>query len=161
MTAGERIRDLRKQRGWSQKKLHQESGVAEITIRTYENSTERQPRLEQLQKIAYALETTTAYLLGEDDDPRPIIIDPDLTQETLDRMHFKLGAALEVAKRAHDSHLRLQKIFAPYGITVQEFDNLLNEYDKLLGKYNLTQTQFYEILDALGEVYKDAPNDEE
>ena len=54
MTIGEKIKDYRKKAGFTQKQLAKECGVAEITIRQYE-SGKRQPRYEQLQIIAKAL----------------------------------------------------------------------------------------------------------
>ncbi|MBR1604028.1 MAG: helix-turn-helix domain-containing protein [Synergistaceae bacterium] len=46
-------------------------GVSLMTLKRWEwGNTE--PRAEELQKLATALDTTSAYLLGESDDPRPI-----------------------------------------------------------------------------------------
>ena len=53
MTIGEQIRTVRKHLKLTQKELGQLSGTSETTIRQYE-SGKRQPRIEQLQKIAYA-----------------------------------------------------------------------------------------------------------
>lgn len=53
---GNRIKDLRKQRGWSQRRLANESGLSEGSIRKYENG-ERNAKYENIQKICNALET--------------------------------------------------------------------------------------------------------
>nr|DAM24103.1 MAG TPA: helix-turn-helix domain protein [Caudoviricetes sp.] len=51
---GDSIRILRKNKGWTQKKLASESGIHEVQIRRYENN-QSLPRDEQLQKLASAL----------------------------------------------------------------------------------------------------------
>ena len=63
MDIGQRIKAARKAIGLTQDQLAQKSGVATITIRQYETG-KRQPRLEQLQKIADALDVSISYLLG-------------------------------------------------------------------------------------------------
>ena len=64
MTIGERIKTVRKHRGLTQKALGAVSGTSEITIRQYELG-KRQPRVQQLQAIANALDVSTDYLIGE------------------------------------------------------------------------------------------------
>lgn len=54
MTIGEQIRTIRKHLGLTQKELGKLSNTSETTIKQYELG-KRQPRIEQLQKIAYAL----------------------------------------------------------------------------------------------------------
>ena len=51
---GDSIRILRKNKGWTQKKLASESGIHEVQIRRYENN-QSLPRDEQLQKLVTAL----------------------------------------------------------------------------------------------------------
>lgn len=63
MTIGEQIKTFRKKLGFTQKQLAERCEVAEITIRQYE-SNKRQPRIEQLQKIASVLEVPIWTLLG-------------------------------------------------------------------------------------------------
>lgn len=69
MNIGERIRTARKVQKLTQKQLAEKAGVAEISIRNYENQN-RQPKLEQLQKIAAALEVSIEYFAGAP-DPTP------------------------------------------------------------------------------------------
>lgn len=52
---GNRIKQFRKEKGLTQKELANKLNVAEITIRKYE-SGDREPKLEQLEKIASALD---------------------------------------------------------------------------------------------------------
>ena len=63
MTIGEQIKTFRKKIGFTQKQLAERCEVAEITIRQYE-ANKRQPRIEQLQKIASVLEVPIWTLLG-------------------------------------------------------------------------------------------------
>lgn len=65
MDVGEKIRTLRKSANLTQKELAKKSGMAEITIRKYENQ-DRQPKIEQIEKIATALEVTPFEILGFD-----------------------------------------------------------------------------------------------
>lgn len=63
MTIGERIRNYRKIVGLTQKELGTLSGTSERTIQNYETG-KRQPRIEQLQKIAPILKVSVTDLLG-------------------------------------------------------------------------------------------------
>lgn len=64
---GQRIKKLREMRGYTQKALAQKAGIHEMTIQFYEYGT-RNPKPEQLQKLAEALEVDIAFL-------RPACID--------------------------------------------------------------------------------------
>jgi transcriptional regulator with XRE-family HTH domain len=70
MLTGERIRDLRKSKGFTQAKLAELAGTQEVSIRRWEGG-KRPPGTESLLALASALHTTAAYLLGETDDPAP------------------------------------------------------------------------------------------
>ena len=63
MTVGEKIRQHRKAKKLSQKELGKISGTAETTVRQYEGG-KRTPRLEQIEKIANALEVSPYELMG-------------------------------------------------------------------------------------------------
>lgn len=65
MLIGSRIRELRKQKGLSQKELGSMINVTKVSISCYENET-RSPDLETFELLVDALETTTDYLLGRD-----------------------------------------------------------------------------------------------
>lgn len=62
---GEKIREIRKNSNLTQKDLAKLSGIAEITIRKYENN-ERNPKKEQIEKIAKALKVTPFEIMGYD-----------------------------------------------------------------------------------------------
>lgn len=66
MTIGEKIRTLRNARGYSQKLLGElAGGINEVTIRKYE-AGDRNPKPDQLEKIARALGTTITYFMEYD-----------------------------------------------------------------------------------------------
>lgn len=67
MTIGEQIRYVRKHVGLTQKELGDLSGTSETTIKQYELG-KRQPRIEQLKKIAYALGGTIYEIFILDND---------------------------------------------------------------------------------------------
>lgn len=64
MTIGEKIKCFRKEAGLTQKKLGEISGTSETTIKQYELG-KRQPRIEQLEKIADALNLHILDLLDD------------------------------------------------------------------------------------------------
>jgi len=62
VAAGERIRKLRRTKGWRQIDLAEQSGVHEVHISDLERGT-REPGLRTLRKIVDALDTTLSELL--------------------------------------------------------------------------------------------------
>lgn len=64
MTIGEKIQKARKEREYTQKQLAEKCGVATGTIQQYELG-KRQPRIEQLEKIANVLEVPVDYLISD------------------------------------------------------------------------------------------------
>jgi transcriptional regulator with XRE-family HTH domain len=65
---GDRILELRKQKDMSQKELSDKAQITEASLSRYENNL-REPKAEIVGKIAKALDTTTDYLLGINDNP--------------------------------------------------------------------------------------------
>lgn len=66
MIVSENIRYFRKERGYTQKQLSELAGIATITLQQYELE-KREPKLENLQKIADALGVPIAALLDIDE----------------------------------------------------------------------------------------------
>ena len=64
MTEGEHIRAARKKAKLTQKELAEKSGLATITIQQYERNL-REPRLENIKKIATALDVSVDSLFGD------------------------------------------------------------------------------------------------
>ena len=67
MSVGENIRKLRKEKGMTQKALGTLCGINEANIRKYE-SGKQNPKLQTIEKIATALETTPFNLMGVSED---------------------------------------------------------------------------------------------
>jgi|RhiMetdeSRZDD1v2_1073273.scaffolds.fasta_scaffold3049447_1 transcriptional regulator with XRE-family HTH domain len=63
-TFGERVAQLRDERGWTQKELAERTGVQYETINRIENGKHTAPRVHVLVALARALGTTTDYLCG-------------------------------------------------------------------------------------------------
>ena len=57
VTVGQNIKAIRKEKGITQKKLSELTGISEVTIRQYE-AEKYKPKLEQVKKIAKALNTS-------------------------------------------------------------------------------------------------------
>ena len=60
---GEKIKDYRKEKSWTQGQLAQKTGMSKISIGNYERG-DRCPTLDTLQKIADALEVPASYFLN-------------------------------------------------------------------------------------------------
>jgi len=79
----EKVRDLRKKRGWTQEEFGAMLGINKVTVSGYE-SGKRQPTPEMLSKMADLFGVTVDELLGRvDREPfgRQIVIQPELTAE--------------------------------------------------------------------------------
>ncbi|MGI6007307.1 MAG: helix-turn-helix domain-containing protein, partial [Ruminococcus sp.] len=64
-TLGEKIKYYRKERGYTQDKLANLSGISKMSIRRYERN-ERYPTFDAMQKIASALKVSPIKLLGDE-----------------------------------------------------------------------------------------------
>lgn len=105
-----RLKEKRKEMGFTQKQLGEMVGVTKVSICCYENGT-RTPTLDTLIDLANALQVELTYLLGVDyfvvaeDNPHAAI---NLSQNEIElirelRMHIKLyERLLEDPKRAMD-----------------------------------------------------------
>jgi transcriptional regulator with XRE-family HTH domain len=76
MALGERIRQLRKEHGWSQAELGSKVGTDSQRISRYENGRIT-PSVEALVRLADALEVSVDYLLREG-SPRRALLGPEL-----------------------------------------------------------------------------------
>lgn len=63
---GQRVRTLRKKKGWTQEEFAEVLGMHVNTVIRWENGT-RIPNIPKIKALAGALETTVEYLLGEED----------------------------------------------------------------------------------------------
>jgi transcriptional regulator with XRE-family HTH domain len=77
---GEKLRKLRKERGWTQKTLEEKTGVAQRNISSYE-SGKLQPSARTLRKFADAFEVPVEELVGEPRKEAALVLsDPELLQ---------------------------------------------------------------------------------
>lgn len=65
MDLGARIKSIRKERKLTQKELANKAGIATITLQQYERGV-REPKLEQIQKIASALGVSIGEMLAQE-----------------------------------------------------------------------------------------------
>ncbi|MDO5116572.1 MAG: helix-turn-helix transcriptional regulator [Synergistaceae bacterium] len=73
MTFASRLVDLRKVKcKYNQEELARQIEISVDSIRRWEKGNQV-PRADELQKLAVALNTSVAYLIGETDDPRPLL----------------------------------------------------------------------------------------
>ena len=96
MPTGEKIKELRKKRGLTQKQLGDLCGMADSAIRRYENGRAN-PKIETLQKIADALDVKVIKSNDEFDlvdADTSVITEKNITLETLEN-HPRLEKILE------------------------------------------------------------------
>lgn len=63
---GERIKALRKSKGYSISELAKIAGVSKSYLSYIERNVQKNPSLQFLSKLAYTLDTSIEYLLGQD-----------------------------------------------------------------------------------------------
>lgn len=133
MTVGKKIRELRKRAGLTQKELGKLSGTSETTIKQYELE-KRQPRMEQLQKVATALDVQVNDLLPWESIPeiRNTVYASDL--EMLDifyeNKHFNYSKSeQEKIKQEINNHITI-------GNTIANLEERQKYYDDLVIKYS-------------------------
>ena len=78
MTTGERIKQLRLERGLTQEELGAKLGVQRAAVQKYEKGTVKNIKRDALIRLAEILETTPEYLLGWDEMPKNVIPIPDV-----------------------------------------------------------------------------------
>lgn len=113
---GERVLRLRERMGWSQSELAERSGLDASYISLLETGRRPNPGLETLVKLARALKTSISYLVGETDDPRPIMKDGqaahdreganELTPEDIRDLE---RAFLEIERRRRERQAKLEE----------------------------------------------------
>lgn len=72
MTTGDRIKFRRKEIGMSAEQLAEKVFLSPATIYRYEKGDIEKVPVDVVKKIAHAMHTTPAYLMGWDDNPEPI-----------------------------------------------------------------------------------------
>ena len=141
LTIGERIKQARKLKGLTQKQLGELSETSEITVRQYELG-KRQPRLEQLRRIASALDVEWTDLVPEQDQGSTVI----------DQFKEKLNGEKSFKKISTEEAYRLGVLnlsFKSDEDRIAYFYSLLNTDGKLVASKH-----FYKHLDKnqIGDV---------
>ncbi len=88
MFEGRRLKEQRKLLGISQETLAEKIDAHVNTIRRWEQG-KQVPDVIDLEKLAEALQTTSAYLLGDSNDPQHATIDNNFTTPTPEAMNVK------------------------------------------------------------------------
>lgn|GEM_PF-3310144 len=109
LNLGERMLLFRKEQGKSRRELSELSGVSESAIKQYETG-KRQPRLEQLQKIAVALEVSLGELLQIDDERLIQMINSD--DKVLERIYHNDKVMQYRAKEAYGNSVQVPKKYS-------------------------------------------------
>ena len=125
MKVGERIREFRIAKGWTQKELAFNSGLAEITIRQYEKG-KRTPKTKQLQEIASVLDVSINELLGIN----PIQTLSNMTKflNYLDSLGYEYIPTIDaVIGDDYDRGIYIKDESITIPFTKEEFENLENE----------------------------------
>ena len=160
---GENIKQLRKNKGLTQKELGELIGVKSITIRKYE-SNEREPNFETLYKIADVLEVSINDLLGIEGKVKHIIGNAEGLEKT-EKLYEDNQKELSFICETKDipklirwicwrNHTLNNKLHSK-GIEV-EFDHLLRNPSETIDKEKMFTTEimlFSEGLYKLFEIY--------
>ncbi len=94
---GQRIKEVRRQRGWSQERLSEEIDVTTVYISRVERGTS-QINLKRLAQISKALDTSVEYLISGTATESPNYLDKELYQTLLNCTPAKQRLIYNIAK---------------------------------------------------------------
>ena len=101
MSCIQRIEQLLKEKGISRNKMSEDIGIGNSTFYTWQKRGSV-PKGEILQKIAQYLDTTTDYLLGNDDNPQPKTASPRETlEEAVKRVAMEVPSMIPILGTIH------------------------------------------------------------
>lgn len=126
MTAGERLKRLRKEQGLSADELAAMIGVDRSTIYRYERGDIEKATVDVIPPLARALQTTPQYLLGWDEKPAFYWVDPVQLMKLSELAEQWAGWARDYAWT--DEEL---KIFSAQAKFIQRIKST-DEYDAML-----------------------------
>lgn len=120
---GKKIKEIRKNKHITQKKLSELTGIAEITIRQYE-AGKYAPKFDKVRLIAKALNVTIDTLLDSTDDVIEYLdcVSKEYEQQSIESMK---------SQKVYDICQRIEKIGFPIDIS-----NHNRNYYLFIGKYN-------------------------
>lgn len=121
MTAGERLKRLRKEQGLSADELAAMIGVDRSTIYRYERGDISKAPVNVIPPLAKALQTTPQYLLGWDEKPAFHWIDPDYRMRLSNLAEQRLGWTFSCTWTAEE--FDLFAAHARYVLQIKESEN--------------------------------------
>ncbi len=133
-TFGERVKELRKARGLTQRQMANALSITERNYQRYE-ATES-PSNENLLKMSKFFNVSTDYLLGRSDEKNVTVITPLIRKIMFDnRLSLEAkGLYMQLQLYVLDNRLELSDeddIFKEYKITKNEFDDIIIELQSL------------------------------
>jgi transcriptional regulator with XRE-family HTH domain len=91
MDTGSKLKNLRLSQGLTLEDVGNAVGVGKSTVRKWETGDIANMRRDKIAKLASALHTTPAYIMGWSDDPNPVIEKPaPIAESELDNSLIKL-----------------------------------------------------------------------
>lgn len=165
MTVGERIKRARKLKGLTQKQLGELSETSEITVRQYELG-KRQPRLEQLRRIASALDVEWTDLVPEDQQGHTVIdhmkdkleglggeksFEKLSTDELIELLKARIKEEPDTIKKLNDGFSDLGQLDDDSLVKISEVDGIPQEF--LLSSYGKKRIE--EMRNLLATIDKD------
>lgn len=164
MNISEKLKALRKEKGFTQKKLAEISGISENAIKQYE-SNKRTPRVEQLKLLADALDTTTGYFLDAPTfHPKQIeILDKFINKDNFDVLDFIDECAINVKVYKDSNGVNHSHILSDEEVEKRKNFYLFLSMNKVIDKYiswdeqdNLREKIIPHLKIFLNEIQKDS-----
>lgn len=139
MFFSELLRELRTEKGYSQKKLADLSGISQAAIYQWEKGT-RKPKIEQLKKLSIALDVPLRTFLLKMDEKERIQTELELFQDNNKRLESLLIEILEVhhyrIEPQNDEYIIIINHDKRYTIKYADFIDMLSRCDKDI-RYNI------------------------
>lgn len=88
MELGEKIKKLRKEKNMTLEQLGEKVGVGKSTVRKWENGMIANMRRDKIAKLAEALDTTPAWLMGWEEEAKNDLGSHDALNEMSDELGF-------------------------------------------------------------------------
>lgn len=147
MDISSRLRDVRKDKRLSQMEVAQKANIAVNSLRLYE-SGKRQPRMDQLLKIAAALNVSVPYLIGYEEELQKIT-------ETVEQVQRQYNDIIQPEKERIERALKpIQDQLAAAGlggVATKKSDDRKNASES---DYTETEAEVKERVDALTKAFE-------
>ncbi|MEG2002638.1 MAG: helix-turn-helix domain-containing protein [Clostridia bacterium] len=153
MTIGEKIYELRKQKGISQEQFGDDLNVTRQTVSRWESDVNI-PEMEKINEIARYFSTSTSYLLDVEQDTLDKVANLEETQKMVNSY---VAAVNETSKKNSEKQIKTVMQFAVAMVAVlailiyfavslnNKFNNLNHQYNNLQNEISSLQNQIYNI----------------